>query len=71
MDDTSVSIYAIVLGLCGILFNKIIARWSVKVQYWTIHKHYSERPFRVGYYLAGSAFIIWGILVLLNIIHRR
>jgi hypothetical protein len=68
MDDTSASIFFIVLGLCGILFNKKIARGAVDFQYRTIHKQYSERPFRIGFCLSGSAFILWGILVLLNII---
>lgn len=67
MNFTFLNIFYLVFGLCGVLFNKIIAHWGVEYQYDMTGKLYKELIFRITFYIAGIGFVIIGILGIFNI----
>jgi hypothetical protein len=67
MSFTFFNIFYLLLGLCGILFNKIIVHWSVAYQYGITGKLYKELIFRICFYVGGTVFMIFGILGIFNI----
>ena len=64
-------IFLLVLGLCMILFRRFATRWTSGWTYRLYRIKYNVQIYQVAFVISGFAFVMIGILVLLNIIVFR
>lgn len=69
--DKLIAVFFFGIGLLGALFPKHLATEAISVREWLGLPSPSLKTMAWGYRIGGIAFVIWGALVILGVIHIR
>jgi len=60
----------ILWGLCSIIWHKRFGSGAVRAQYKLLNVRFDERAFQLAYLIAGIAFVLIGVTVVLYTVTR-